>query len=85
MEEMQKIREITLLKKSNKIIAIYSLSSGNSDDVAKNRANFWIFGIDFWAFLWLKLNSGQHFTLPFLSLFCIKKVLLVIVQFFISR
>ena len=45
--------------------------SGNSDDVAKNRANFGIFEIDFWAFLWLKLNSGQHFTLPFLSLLCI--------------
>ena len=27
----------------------------------------------YWAFLWLKFNSGQHLTLSFLSLFCIFK------------
>ena len=42
-----------------------------SDDIAKNRAIFGIFEIAYWAFLWLKLNSGQHLTQPFLSLFYI--------------
>ena len=42
-----------------------------SDDIAKNRAILGNVEIAFWAFLWLKLNSVQHLTLPFLSLFCI--------------
>ena len=45
----------------------------HSDDISKNRANFGIFEIAYWAFLWLKLNSGQHLTLPLLSIFVFKK------------